>query len=86
MLCCGGCSFAAFWSFPVEEAPLGNHSAQSPASVSMAGPGHAIGLCKAKFSLCVQQVFWSLHWVLRPGWAGGLGGLRFCRFLEEFVS
>ena len=25
--------FAAFWIFPVEEAPLGNQSAQSPASV-----------------------------------------------------
>ena len=30
---CGGYGFAAFWNFSVEEALLGNHSAQSPASV-----------------------------------------------------
>ena len=36
-------------------------------------------------SLCsVQQVWWSLHWVLRQGWADGLWGLWFYRFLEFF--
>jgi len=30
---CGGCGFAGLWRFPEEEAALGNHSAQSPASV-----------------------------------------------------
>jgi len=28
-----GCGFADMWRFPEEEAALGNHSAQSPASV-----------------------------------------------------
>ena len=30
---CGGCGFAGVWRFPEEETALGNHSAQSPASV-----------------------------------------------------
>ena len=60
-------------------AAIGNHSAQSPASVSVANSGHAMGHYKGKYSLCsVQQVWWSLHWVLWPGWAGGLWGVRFC--------
>ena len=29
----GGCGFAGLWRFPEEQAALGNHSAQSPASV-----------------------------------------------------
>ena len=63
----------------VEVALLGNHSAQSPASVCVASPGHDTGTLMVKLSLCtVQQVQWSLHWVLRLGWAGGLWGLRFC--------
>ena len=72
----GACGFAVFWSFSVEEAPLGNRSAQSPASVCVAKSGHAMKHCKVKHSLySVQQVWWSLHWVLRLGWAGGLWGL-----------
>ena len=55
------------------EALLGNHSAQRPASVCVASPGHAMGHCKVKCSLCsVQQVWWSLHWVLRPRWWAGV--------------
>ncbi len=81
----GGCGFAGLWRVPEEEAALSYHSAQSPASAWVASPGHTMGHCKVKFSLCsVQQVWWSLHWVLRPGWAGGLGEMRFCRFLEFF--
>ena len=86
---CGACSFVAFWSFSVvEEAPLGNHSAQSPGSVRVASLGHVMGHCNIKSSLCSseQQVWWSLHWVLGPGWAGGLWVLRFCRSLVEFSS
>ena len=42
-----------------EEAALGNHSVQSPASVWVASPGHAMGHWKVKCSLCsVQQVWW----------------------------
>ena len=42
-------------------------------------PGHDMGHYKAKCSLCsAQQLWWSLHWALRPGWAGDLWGLRFC--------
>ena len=56
------------------EVLLGNHSADR--SVSVASLEHAIGHCKVKLSLCsVKQVRWSLHWVLRPGWAGGLWGV-----------
>ena len=44
-----------------------------------------MGCCKVKCSLCTaQQVWWSLHWVLWQGWAGGLRGVRFCCFLEFF--
>ena len=58
---------------PVEEAVLGNHSAQSPACVSVARPGHAMGHCKVKCSLYSALWFWwSLNWVLWQGWAGGL--------------
>ena len=65
--------FAALWSFSFEEVLLGNHSAQSPASVCVASPGRAQGHCKGKCSLCsVQQVWWSLHWVQQQGWACGL--------------
>ena len=62
---------------------LGNHSAQSPVSVCVAIPGHAMGHCKVKYILCsLQQLGWSLHWVLRQGWAGGLWGLLwYCCFL-----
>ena len=43
--------------FVEEEAALGNHSARSPASVWVASPGHVMGHCKIKCSLCsVQQV------------------------------
>jgi len=34
----------------------------------------------------VQQVWWSLHWVLQQAWAGGLWGLGVCHFLEFFFS
>ena len=39
---------------------------------------------KVKCNLCsVQQVWWGrLRWGLRQGWAGGLWGIRFCRFIE----
>ncbi len=40
---CGACGFAGLWSCPEEEAALGNQSAQSLASVSVASPGHAVG-------------------------------------------
>ena len=44
-----------------------------------------MGHCKVKCGLCsVQQVWWSLHWGLWQGWAGGLWGLRFCWFVEIF--
>ena len=45
------------------QAVLGNHCAQSPASVWVAGPGHALGNRKIKCTLCSgQQVWRSLHW------------------------
>ena len=70
----------------MEEAALGNQSAQSPASVRVASPGHSMGHCKVKCSLCnVQQMWWSVHWVLRQqGWASGLWGLQFPRFVELY--
>ena len=69
--------------FVEEEAALGNHSAQSPASVWVASPGHAVGYCKVKCILCcVPQGWWGLHWGLRQGRAGGLWGLPFCRGVE----
>ena len=79
----GGCGFAGLWRSLKEEASLGNHSAQSPASVWVASPGHAKEHCKVNCSLCcVQQVWLSRHWGLRQGRGGGLWGLRFCRFRE----
>ena len=67
------------------EAIPGNHCAQSPVSVCVARPGHAMGHCKVKCSLCsAQQVWCSLHWVLRQGCAGGVGGLWFYQILEFF--
>ena len=76
----GGCGFAGLKRIPEEEAALGNHSAQSPVSVLVASPGHAVmGHCKVKCSRCiVQQEWWGLHWGLRQGCcAGGLWGLPF---------
>ena len=66
--------------FVEEEAALGNHSAQSPASVWAASPGHAMGHCKLKCRFCIVQQLpsWGLHWGLRQGRAGGLWGLPFC--------
>ena len=43
---CGGCGFARLWTLSVMEAVLGNQCAQSPASVCVASPGHAMGHCK----------------------------------------
>ena len=44
------------------EVLLGILSAQSPASVWMASPGHAMGHFKVKYRLfSQQQVWWSLH-------------------------
>ena len=70
--------------FVEEEAALGNHSAQSPANVWVASSGHARGHCKVKCSLFgVQQVWRGMSWGLRQGCcAGGLWGVRFCRFVE----
>ena len=71
-------SFDAFWSISDREAPLRNQSAQSPANECVTSPRYATGYSKVKCSLCsVQQVWWSLYWVLRQGWVGGLWGLRF---------
>ena len=65
------------------EAVLGNHCVQSPASVWVASPGHSLGHCKVKCTLCSgQQVWWSLHWGLRHCCAGGLRGFQFCHILE----
>ena len=83
LVVCGGCGFAGLWRFPEEEAALGNHSPQSPASVWVANSGYPMGHYKARGSLCtVHQVCWNLYWGLLEGWAGGLWGLRFCRFME----
>ena len=47
------------------EPVLNDHYAKSPASVRVASPGHALGHCKVKCTLCSgQQVWWSLHWGL----------------------
>ena len=68
------------------EVLLGNHSAQSPASVWVASPEHAMGRCKVECGLyCVQQLWWSLHSMLRLGWAGGLWGVRFCQYQTDFL-
>ena len=62
VVCEASSGFVTFWSPSVMEAVLGNHCAQSPASVWVASPGHALGHCKVKCILCsVQQVWWSLH-------------------------
>ena len=78
---CGMFGFAECWSFSGLGALLGNHSAQSPtSSVRVASPGHAMGHCKVKCSLCSVQKWWrSLYWVLQPGWAGGLLGCGFSK-------
>ena len=75
-----GCrGFAECWSFEDVEAPLGNHSAQSAAGVRVVSPEHAMGHCKVKCGLySAQKVLWRLNWLLQPGWAGGLWGVRFC--------
>ena len=58
--------------------------AQSPTSVWVASPGHAMGSCKVGCSLCcVQQVWWGLHWGLRQGCAEGLWGQRFYWLVES---
>ena len=90
----GGCGtavqlasgFVTFLSPSVMEPVLGNHCAQSPASVWAASPGHALGHCKVKCTLCSgQQVWWSLHWGLRHCCAGCLRGFfQFCHILESF--
>ena len=42
-----------------------------------------MGHCKVNCSLCsVGKELCSLHWGLRQDWAGGLWGVRFCRFVE----
>ena len=93
--CTGGCGtsvqvvceasgFVTLWSPSVMQAVLGNHCAQSPASVGVASPGHALGHCKVKWTLCSgQHVWWSLHWGLRHCCAGGLRGFRFSQILES---
>ena len=76
-------AFASVWRFPEKEAALGNHSAQSRASVRGASPGHAMGHCEVEGSIfSLQQVWWRLHWVLRQGWEGGFRGLWFSHLLE----
>ena len=57
-----GVAVLPVWRFPEEEAALGNHSAQSPASVRVASTRHAMLQYNFKCILCsVQQVWWSLH-------------------------
>ena len=70
----GGLWFCHILKFSlVVETVLSNHCAQSPVSVCVASPGHFMGHCKVKCSLCsAQKVWWILHWVLRQGCAGGL--------------
>ena len=62
------------------EPVLGNHCVQSPASVWVASPGHALGLCKVKCTLCSgQQVWCSLH--------GGLcSAVQLLVLCEEAIS
>ena len=88
VVCEASFGFVTFWSRSVMQALLGNHCAQSPANVWVASPGHALGHCKVKCTLCSgQQVWWSLHWGLRQCCAGGLRGFsRFCHILELFFS
>ena len=50
------------------EAVVSDHSAQSPSSVCVASPGHAMGHCKLKKSLCGVQKLWrSLYCMLWQG-------------------
>ena len=87
VVCGGCCGFAAFWSVPVEEVLLANQSASRALPMCVASSEHAMGHSKAKCSLCsVQQVWWSLHWVLKQGWAAGLWGLQFSPRFPEFFS
>jgi len=82
---CGVWDFAECWSFPDVGVLLSNRSAQSPAGMPVTRPGHIIGHCKVKCSLCsVQKVWWSLHWVQWPGWAGGLWGYVILLNVVEF--
>ena len=61
------------------EVLLATHKAQNPGGVWVVSTGHAKGHCKVKCSFfSMKLVWWSLHCVLRPGWAGGLGGVWFC--------
>ena len=49
-----------------------DNSAQSWATVRVACPGNILDHYKLKCSLCsVNWLWWSMHWVLRPGWTGG---------------
>ena len=59
------------------EVLLSNQSAQSPDSVWLASPGHAMANCKVENSLCsLQHEWWKFHWVLQLCcWAGGLWGV-----------
>ena len=41
--------------FVEEEAALGNNSAQSLANVWVFSPGHVMGHCKVKCSLCIVE-------------------------------
>ena len=68
-----GFRFCRFLEVSVEEVVLANHSAQSPASVCVVIPGHAMGHCKVGLSLCSVRLVWqNLAWGLKPGLAGGL--------------
>ena len=66
---CGGRGFAGLKRILEEEAALGNHSKQNPASVWVTNSWHDMGHCQVKCSLCsVQQVWWSLQqWRLLQG-------------------
>ena len=93
VVCEASSGFVTFLSPSVMQAVLGNHSAQSPASVSVASPGHAIGHCKVKYSLCRQFVaavvgpalgaaggLGRWFWGVAAGlWAGVFWGVQFCR-------
>jgi len=60
-----GNGFDVVWRFQEEEAAPGNHCTQSPASEKVASPGHALGHCNVKCTLCSGQVVWrSKHWGL----------------------
>ena len=63
---CVACGFVTFRSPSAKEPVLVKHCAQSPASVWVVSPVHALSHCKVKcFLLCIgQQVWWTLHWGL----------------------